>query len=414
MRARRVTSREGSWSNCWRTPPGARPATWRDIQERAVAVSPEAVARLTTLREPLPAGPSDAADVVALLDEVGSPATMAHGRAALLRLRHRRRRCRRRWPPTGSRRPGTRTRPSTRVTPAVSRARGGRAGLAAATCSGCPTDCGGRVRDRRDDGQLHRARRGPPRRARARRAGTSRPTGCSARRRSRSWSARRRTRRCSRRSGCSASGATGVVRVPVDGQGRMRADALPPLTRPTIVCAQAGNVNTGAFDPLAEIAARTREAGRLGARRRRVRPVGARPRRRARIWPAASSAPTRGRPTRTSGSTCRTTAASPSCATPMRCAPRWPSRPPTCRAERRARTRRDYTPELSRRARGVEVWAALRSLGRAGLAELVERMLPARRALRRRARRGRLRDPQRRRAEPGAGLVRRAGGDASA
>jgi len=33
----------------------------------------------------------------------------------------------------------------------------------------------------------------------------------------------------------------------------------------------------------------------------------------------------------------------------------------------------DYTPELSRRARGVEVWAALRTLGRAGLAELFER-----------------------------------------
>jgi glutamate/tyrosine decarboxylase-like PLP-dependent enzyme len=34
----------------------------------------------------------------------------------------------------------------------------------------------------------------------------------------------------------------------------------------------------------------------------------------------------------------------------------------------------DFTPELSRRARGVEVWAALRSLGRSGLEELVERM----------------------------------------
>jgi glutamate/tyrosine decarboxylase-like PLP-dependent enzyme len=33
----------------------------------------------------------------------------------------------------------------------------------------------------------------------------------------------------------------------------------------------------------------------------------------------------------------------------------------------------DYTPELSRRARGVEVWAALRSLGRSGLADLIER-----------------------------------------
>jgi glutamate/tyrosine decarboxylase-like PLP-dependent enzyme len=33
----------------------------------------------------------------------------------------------------------------------------------------------------------------------------------------------------------------------------------------------------------------------------------------------------------------------------------------------------EYTPELSRRARGIEVWAALRSLGRTGLAELIDR-----------------------------------------
>src|SRR5437660_12484217 len=32
-----------------------------------------------------------------------------------------------------------------------------------------------------------------------------------------------------------------------------------------------------------------------------------------------------------------------------------------------------YTPEFSRRARGIEVWAALRSLGRQGLADLIER-----------------------------------------
>ncbi len=119
-------------------------------------------------------------------------------------------------------------------------------------------------------------------------------------------------------------GRNRLVRVPVDGQGRMRADALPPLSPATIVCAQAGNVNTGAFDPLAAIAERARAAGAW------LHVDGA-----FGLWAAAAparahlaggrrSSPTPGRPTRTSGSTCRTTAAWPSCATPTRCARRWP------------------------------------------------------------------------------------------
>jgi glutamate/tyrosine decarboxylase-like PLP-dependent enzyme len=52
-----------------------------------------------------------------------------------------------------------------------------------------------------------------------------------------------------------------VVRVPTDGLGRMRADALPALSGPSIVCLQAGNVNTGAFDPAREIIAQARAAG---------------------------------------------------------------------------------------------------------------------------------------------------------
>src|ERR1035437_137158 len=52
-----------------------------------------------------------------------------------------------------------------------------------------------------------------------------------------------------------------VVRVPVDGQGRMRADALPHLDAQTILCLQAGNVNTGAFDPAAAICPAARAAG---------------------------------------------------------------------------------------------------------------------------------------------------------
>jgi len=52
-----------------------------------------------------------------------------------------------------------------------------------------------------------------------------------------------------------------VTTVAADGQGRMRADALPPLDANTIVCIQAGNVNTGAFDPAREICGRARDAG---------------------------------------------------------------------------------------------------------------------------------------------------------
>src|SRR6185503_12807584 len=56
-------------------------------------------------------------------------------------------------------------------------------------------------------------------------------------------------------------GRNRVVKVPVDGQGRMRADALPPISGPTIVCVQAGNVNTGASDPFRDIMDHVRASG---------------------------------------------------------------------------------------------------------------------------------------------------------
>src|SRR5260370_40667180 len=49
--------------------------------------------------------------------------------------------------------------------------------------------------------------------------------------------------------------------VDADGQGRMRPDKLPRLSERTIVCIQAGNVNTGAFDPAREICGAAREQG---------------------------------------------------------------------------------------------------------------------------------------------------------
>src|SRR5690606_8938275 len=56
-------------------------------------------------------------------------------------------------------------------------------------------------------------------------------------------------------------GRSRIVRVPADSQGRMRADALPVMSGPTIVCLQAGNVSTGAFDPFESIIPQARAAG---------------------------------------------------------------------------------------------------------------------------------------------------------
>jgi len=61
--------------------------------------------------------------------------------------------------------------------------------------------------------------------------------------------------------GLAGFGRGRVVRVPADDQGRMRADALPALAGPVIVCIQAGNVNSGAFDPAGAICAWAHEAG---------------------------------------------------------------------------------------------------------------------------------------------------------
>ena len=69
-------------------------------------------------------------------------------------------------------------------------------------------------------------------------------------------------RRVARPAGAGA--ARGPSTLPVDGQGRMRADALPQLRGPAIVCIQAGNVNTGAFDPAPELCDWAHDAGAPG------------------------------------------------------------------------------------------------------------------------------------------------------
>ncbi|HEX9485421.1 MAG TPA: pyridoxal-dependent decarboxylase [Gemmatimonadales bacterium] len=162
-----------------------------------------------------------------------------------------------------------------------------------------------------------------------------------------------------------------VVRVPTDAQGRIRADLLPSLDERTIVCLQAGNVNTGASDPVGTI---TRVAQRARAW---VHVDGA-----FGLWAAA--APARAPlvagveeaeswaldahkwlnvPYDSGIALCRDPAAlQGAMATTAAYLVRGQGREPDA-----------YTPELSRRARGVEIWAALAALGRSGLADLVER-----------------------------------------
>jgi glutamate/tyrosine decarboxylase-like PLP-dependent enzyme len=172
-------------------------------------------------------------------------------------------------------------------------------------------------------------------------------------------------------------GTRHLLRVEADGQGRMRADRLrrllENLSGPTIICAQAGNVNTGSFDPIREIAEAAREhnawlhvdgAFGLWARTNRE------------LAPLADGIDL-----------------ADSWATD---AHKWLNVPYDCgiaivrhAEDHRAsmtstaaylvqtkgveRDEVDWVPEFSRRGRGMPVYAALRTLGRAGVADLIGR-----------------------------------------
>ena len=91
-----------------------------------------------------------------------------------------------------------------------------------------------------------------------------------------------------------------VVRLATDDQGRVRPDALPPIAGPTILCLQAGNIHTGAFDPAAALCEQAQAAGAwvhidgaLG--------LWARPRPRGSTWAPACTWRTPGPPMPTSG-----------------------------------------------------------------------------------------------------------------
>ena len=172
-------------------------------------------------------------------------------------------------------------------------------------------------------------------------------------------------------------GTRHLLRVETDGQGRMRADRLrrllDNLTGPTIICAQAGNVNTGAFDPLREIAEAAREHN---------------------AWLHVDGA---------FGLWARTNPDYAHLADGIELADSWATdghkwlnvpydcgiaivrHPEDQRASMTStaaylvqtsgveRDAVDWVPEFSRRARGIPVYAALRTLGRQGVADLIAR-----------------------------------------
>lgn len=164
-------------------------------------------------------------------------------------------------------------------------------------------------------------------------------------------------------------GSQRVEVVPVDGQGRLDASKLPPLDDFTLVLCQAGNVSSGAFDPVGEVCERAREVGAwvhvdgafgLWA--------GASPRTRplfdgietADSW-SCDAHKTLNAPYDSGlllvrdGDALRTTLAAAG-----------------SYFVRTGRDGMDHTVAMSRRARVVELWTILRTLGRHGIAERID------------------------------------------
>jgi glutamate/tyrosine decarboxylase-like PLP-dependent enzyme len=167
-------------------------------------------------------------------------------------------------------------------------------------------------------------------------------------------------------------GRARVELVPADDQGRMRADRMPALDEACLVITQAGNVNSGAFDPFEEICERARAVaawvhvdGAFGlwaaaSRKHRHLTSGIE---KADSW-AVDAHKTLNAPYDSGIVLCRDrgalSAAMQATASYIQYG-----------------DKRDgmlYTPEMSRRARAVELWATLKVLGREGTEELVDRL----------------------------------------
>jgi glutamate/tyrosine decarboxylase-like PLP-dependent enzyme len=172
-------------------------------------------------------------------------------------------------------------------------------------------------------------------------------------------------------------GESSIVRVATDSEGRMLVDALrealAAASGPTIVCAQAGDVNSGAFDPLAAIAdavegtdAWLHVDGAFG------------------LWAAAAPS-LRHLVAGVERADSWATDGHKWLNVPYDSGIAFCAHPEAHRAAMSVhaaylvqdgdaqRDAVDWTPEFSRRARGFAIYAAIRSLGRAGVAQIVER-----------------------------------------
>lgn len=166
-------------------------------------------------------------------------------------------------------------------------------------------------------------------------------------------------------------GKNQITRVPCDIEGRMLAGALPPLGKDTIICLQAGNVNSGASDPFAEVIPKAHAAGAW------VHVDGA-----FGLWAAASP------------SKRELVAGAQTADSWVVDAHKWLNTPydcglVICRDPQAVHAvmatqapylttgqqiaPKDMVPEFSRRARGVEVWAAIKEMGREGIVQLIDR-----------------------------------------
>ena len=163
-----------------------------------------------------------------------------------------------------------------------------------------------------------------------------------------------------------------IIKVPTDSEGRIKVRALPKVSGPTILCVQAGNVNTGAFDPFRDLIKWAKENqawvhvdGAFG------------------LW-AAVSPRFRHLTAGLTGADSWATDGHKWLNVPYDSGITFVRNPMNMAASMgnpsaayihfdTSNDRSEFTPEQSRRARGVDAWAALLSLGRSGLKDLIER-----------------------------------------